>query len=134
MDVEVDEMPCSYNAASDKSNMNPVTQYMKQLSAMPDSDSGADSNSDVEVADKQKALAEHEAKANDAASAATMRQRANDALVAQTPYLSALGKMRQKIGECFQVLLLWNRWQSTPTTLSIPPSTMLCETTQTRKV
>ena len=52
MDVEVDEMPCSYNAASDKSNMNPVTQYMKQLSAMTDSDSGADSDSDVEVADK----------------------------------------------------------------------------------
>ena len=56
----------------------------------------------VEVADKQKALAEHEAKATDAASDATVRQRANDAIVAQTPYLSALEKVRlQVIGECF---------------------------------
>ena len=61
---------------------------------------------DVEVADKQKMLAEHEAKATDAAPDATVRQRANDATVAQTPYLSALEKVRLKIGECFQVLLV----------------------------
>ena len=61
---------------------------------------------DVEVADKRKTLAEHEAKATDAASDATVRQRANDAIVAQTPYLSALEQVRPKIGECFQVLLV----------------------------
>ena len=61
---------------------------------------------DVEVADKQKALAGHEAKATDVASDATVRQCANDAIVAQTPYLSALEKVQLKIGECFQVLLV----------------------------
>ena len=61
---------------------------------------------DVEVTDKQKTLAEHEAKATDAASDATVRQRANDAIVAQTPYLSALEQVRLKVGECFQVLLV----------------------------
>ena len=61
---------------------------------------------DVEVADTQKMLAEHEAKATDAASDATVRQRANDVIVAQTPYLSALEKVRLKMGECFQVLLV----------------------------
>ena len=61
---------------------------------------------DVEVTDKQKTLAEHEAKATDAASDASVRQRANDAIVAQTPYLSALENVRLKIGECFQVLLV----------------------------
>ena len=35
-----------------------------------------------------------------------MRQRANVAVVAQMPYLSALEKVRLKIGECFQVLLV----------------------------
>ena len=60
----------------------------------------------VEVTDKRKTLAEHEAKATDAASTATVRQRANDAIVAQTPYLSALEQVRPKIGECFQVLLV----------------------------
>ena len=61
---------------------------------------------DVEVTDKKKTLAEHEAKATYAASDATERQRANDAIVAQTPYLSALGQVRLKIGECFQILLV----------------------------
>ena len=59
------------------------------------------------MADKKKALAVHEeAKATDAASGATERQRANAAIVAQTPYLSALEKVRLKMGECFQVLLV----------------------------
>ena len=49
---------------------------------------------DVEVADKKQKLAVHEAKATEAASDATERQRANNAIVAQTPYLSALGKVR----------------------------------------
>ena len=40
---------------------------------------------DDEVTDKKKTLAEHEAKTTDAASDATVRQRANDAIVAQTP-------------------------------------------------
>ena len=61
---------------------------------------------DVGVSDKQKALAVHEAKATDAASDATERQCANDAIVAQTPYLSALEKVQLKMGECFQVLLV----------------------------
>ena len=60
----------------------------------------------VEVTDKQKTLAEHEAKATGAASDATVRQRANDAIVAQTPYLSALEQVQLKIGECFQVFLV----------------------------
>ena len=60
----------------------------------------------VEVADKKKTLAMRDAKATDAASDATERQRANDAIVAQTPYLSALGRVRLKMGECFQVLLV----------------------------
>ena len=61
---------------------------------------------DVEVADKKKTLAEHEAKATDAASDAAVRQRANVAIVAQTPYLLALERVRLKIGECFQVPLV----------------------------
>ena len=74
-------------------------------------DAGADPGSvgtrlDVELTDKQKTLAEHEAKATDTASDATARQRANDAIVAQTPYLSALEQVRLKVGECFQVLLV----------------------------
>ena len=60
----------------------------------------------VEVADKQRTLAEHEAKATDVTADATVRQPANDAIVAQTPYLSALGAVRPKLGECFQVLTL----------------------------
>ena len=40
---------------------------------------------DVQVADKKKTLAVHEAKATDAASDTTERQRANDAIVAHTP-------------------------------------------------
>ena len=58
------------------------------------------------MTDKQKTLAEHEAKATDAAADATVRQRANDAIVAQTSYLSALEQVRPKMGECFQVLLV----------------------------
>ena len=60
----------------------------------------------VEVTDKKKTLAEHEAKATEAASDATERQRANDAIVEQTPYLSALEQVRLKIGEFFQALLV----------------------------
>ena len=58
------------------------------------------------MADKQKTLAEHEAKASGAASDASVRQRANDAIVAQTQYLSAPEQVRLKIGECFQVMLV----------------------------
>ena len=41
----------------------------------------------VEVTDKRKTVAEHEAKATDAAPDATVRKRANGAIVAQAPYL-----------------------------------------------
>ena len=61
---------------------------------------------DAEVADKQRTLAEHEAKATDATADATVRQRANDAIVAQSPYLSALGVVWPQLGECFSVLLV----------------------------
>ena len=60
----------------------------------------------AEVADKQRTLAEHEAKATDASADATVRQRANDAIVAQSPYLAALGTVRPQLGDCFQVLLV----------------------------
>jgi len=61
---------------------------------------------DVGIADKQRTLAEHEAKATDATADAMVRQRANDAIVGQSPYLAALGTVRPQLGDCFQVLLV----------------------------
>ena len=61
---------------------------------------------DAEVAEKQRALAEHEAKATDASADVMVRQRANDAMVAQTPYLAALTAARTQLGGCFQMLLV----------------------------
>ena len=60
----------------------------------------------AEVAEKQRALAEHEAKATDASADVVVRQRANDAMVAQTPYLAALATVRPRLPDCFQVLLV----------------------------
>ena len=59
---------------------------------------------DVEVAEKKKTMAEHEVKATDVASDATARERANDAIVAQTPYIAALERVRLGMGEYFQAL------------------------------
>ena len=91
---------------------------------------------DVEVTDKQKTLAEHEAKVTDAAADATVRQRANDAIVAQTPYLSALEQGRLESWRLVSAskFSLWNRWQSTCTMLSTPRLSTPCETTLTRTV
>ena len=61
---------------------------------------------DAEVAEKQRTLAEHEAKATDASADVVVRQRANDAMVAQTPYLTALAAVRPRLSDCFQVLLV----------------------------
>ena len=61
---------------------------------------------DVEIADKQRTLAVHEAKATDATADAIVRQRANDAIVDQSPYLAALAAVRPQLGGCFQVLLV----------------------------
>jgi hypothetical protein len=58
---------------------------------------------DVEVADKQRTLAEHEAKATDASADVVVRQRANNAMVA--PYLAALAAVRPRPADFFQVLL-----------------------------
>ena len=60
---------------------------------------------DIEVTEKKKTMAEHEVKAADAASDASARQRANDAIVAQTPYIAALERVRLSMGEYFQVFL-----------------------------
>ena len=48
---------------------------------------------DAEVAEKQRTLAEHEAKATDVAAS-------------QTPYLAALTTVRPKLSDCFQILLV----------------------------
>ena len=56
---------------------------------------------DVEVIEKKKKMAGHEAKATDTASDANARQRANASIVPQTPYIAALGKVRLSIGESF---------------------------------
>ena len=50
-------------------------------------------------------MAEHEVKATDATSDVSARQRANDAIVAQAPYIAALEKVRLSMGEHFQVFL-----------------------------
>ena len=89
---------------------------------------------DVEVTDKQKTLAEHETKATDAAADATVRQRANDAIVAQTPYVSALEQGRLKIGGCFQVLIVEPLAKHTHNALDSPRLITPCETTLTRTV
>ena len=60
---------------------------------------------DVEVTEKKKTMAEYEVKSTDAAPDASARQRANDAIVAQTPYIAALDKVRLSMGEYFQVFL-----------------------------
>ena len=60
----------------------------------------------AEVADKQKTLAEHEAKATDPSADVVVRQRANGAMVSPTPYLAALAAVRLKLSDCFQVLLV----------------------------
>ena len=56
---------------------------------------------DVEVIEKKKTMAEHEAKAADAASGVSARQRANDAIGPQTPYIAALEKVRMSMEEYF---------------------------------
>ena len=61
---------------------------------------------DAEAAEKQRTLAEHEAKATGASADVVVRQRANDAMVAQTPYLTALAAVRPRLLDCFQVLLV----------------------------
>ena len=61
---------------------------------------------DAEVAEKQRTLAEHEAKATDASADVMVRQRANDAMVEQSPYLAALAAVRPQLRDCFQVLLV----------------------------
>ena len=61
---------------------------------------------DAEVAEKQRTLAEHEAKATDAAADVAVRQRANDAMASQAPYLASLATVRQKLSDCFQILLV----------------------------
>ena len=48
----------------------------------------------AEVTEKKRTLAEHEAKATDATADTAVRQRANDAIVAQSPYLAALTTVR----------------------------------------
>ena len=60
----------------------------------------------AEVADKQKTLAEHEAKATDPSADVVVRQRANGAMVSPAPYLAALAAVRLKLSDCFQVLLV----------------------------
>ena len=60
---------------------------------------------DVEVIEKKKTMAEHEAKASDAASDASARQHANDDIVPQTPSIAALEKVRMSMGGYFQVFL-----------------------------
>ena len=63
---------------------------------------------DAEVAEKQRqrALAEHEAKATDAAADVAVRQRANGAMASQAPYLASLAAVRLKLSDCFQILLV----------------------------
>ena len=61
---------------------------------------------DAEVAEKQRTLAEHEAKATDAAADVAVRQRANDAMASQAPYLASLATVRLKLSDCFQILLV----------------------------
>ena len=51
---------------------------------------------DAEVVEKQRTLAEHEAKATDALADVAVRQRANDAMAAQTPYIEALAAVRPR--------------------------------------
>ena len=61
----------------------------------------------AEVDEKQRILAEHEAKALDATADVVTRQRANDATVSQAPYLaSLLAAVRLKLSDCFQILLV----------------------------
>ena len=57
------------------------------------------------MTDKKKTMAEHEVMATDAASDASARQRANDAIVAQASYIAALEKVRLSMGEYFKVVL-----------------------------
>ena len=59
---------------------------------------------DAEIVEKQRTLAEHEAKATDATADVAVRQRANDAMASQTPYLAALTTVRPKLNDCFQIL------------------------------
>ena len=61
---------------------------------------------DAEVAEKQRTLAEHEAKATDATADVAVRQRANDAMASQAPYLASLATVRLKLPDCFQILLV----------------------------
>ena len=61
---------------------------------------------DAEVEEKQRILAEHEAKATDAAADVAVRQRANDAMASQAPYLASLATVRLKLSDCFQILLV----------------------------
>jgi hypothetical protein len=61
---------------------------------------------DAEVAEKQRTPAEHEAKATDASADVVVRQRANDAMVAQAPYWTALAAVRPRLSDYFHQVLL----------------------------
>ena len=58
---------------------------------------------DVEVTEEKKTMAEHEVKATDAASGASARQRANDAIVALAPCIAAL-EMKVRLSKLGGVL------------------------------
>ena len=61
---------------------------------------------DAEVEEKQRILAEHVTKATDATADVAVRQRANDAMASQAPYLASLAALRLKLSDCFQILLV----------------------------
>ena len=61
---------------------------------------------DAEADEKRRILAGHETKALDATADVVTRQRANDAMVSQAPYLASLAAVRLKLSDCFQILLV----------------------------
>ena len=61
---------------------------------------------DAEADEKRRILAGHEAKSLDATADLVTRQRANDTMVSQAPYLAALADVRSKLPECFQILMV----------------------------
>ena len=61
---------------------------------------------DAEADEKRRILAGHEAKSLDATADLVTRQRANDAMVSQAPYLASLADVRSKLPDCFQILMV----------------------------
>ena len=61
---------------------------------------------DAEADEKRRILAGHEAKSLDATADLVTRQRANDTMVSQAPYLAALAAVRSKLPDCFQILMV----------------------------